>query len=120
MAQALTAVQPALFALVASHTILDGACLSPCGMAPTLTVVERKTDILLIPRDFWYVTNGNAPGAARFQTMKYHMNAQVVEARNMELSRAIEVRRLRAHTPYNPESWHYLLAELDLLDNQSY
>ncbi|KAG2346663.1 hypothetical protein BDR05DRAFT_997079 [Suillus weaverae] len=87
----------------------------PSVSAASLTTFNNTTDTSSTPKASPYATNDNAQGAARYQTTRHCTNVQAVEARSMEPNLALAARRSKVHTLYNPESWHCLLAESDLL-----
>ena len=72
--------------------------------------------VLSIPRELPYASTGNVQRVATAPPTTPVTNAQAAEKMIMEPRTALEQRRLRAKTPYKPETWRSQLAQAGLAD----
>ena len=87
----------------------------PCGVAKRLVAAETTRDVSSIQMECSFVPTGNAPLAAPVLEQVTTTNVEVAGKTITELRHALEARKNKAFTPYQPETWHRLLTKHHLL-----
>jgi len=111
--------QPVPSAWDVSPTSSTSVRASPCGMAPKPTAGGPLMGALLQKRVSPSAQTGSTPRAAN-PPVTSGTSALAVGAQIMEFRTALERRKLKSLTPYNPDTWEALLRSSGLIARYPY